>query len=109
VSEERLIPVRDFGEIRAGMVLVLICQRCESRHRAMAVHFFEAAFDLDMNETTQVWSCLPPGNCCPVGFTVAASPRGVREERVFRVDDGMTLENRVADVVTRRKGVRSGA
>jgi hypothetical protein len=104
VRAERLIPVRDFGEIRAGMILVVEPgECCGGRHRFMATTL-RPSVPIRRSDGTEyvgpVWVCFPPPSCVTDPRRTGGVEReGCREGRVFRVDEGMSLENAVVKVV----------
>jgi hypothetical protein len=99
VSTERLKLVKDFGELRAGMIVVYKpCQDCGGSHRGMLVGRAEEPECGDCGG----WLTEPPYHPDNERHLCAAA---VKNGRIFRVVDG--LEASDSEITKTRKSVRA--
>ena len=87
---ERLKLVRDFGELRAGMIVVTKgCSHCAQTHRAMLVRFIPDDRWLKANGAIgagKSWDWLPIASPCG---SVGIGEKLVETGRLYRVEDGL--------------------
>jgi hypothetical protein len=94
---ERLRLVRDFGKLRAGMIVVLNpCGECNGRHRTMLISYQPPA---PGPLITGEWVLLPGWQYAPemscddtwgeLDLSPAITPLAVERRALFRVTDGL--------------------
>lgn len=105
-EKERLELVRDFGELRAGMLLVIKdCRWCGGDHRFMAVRFSNELGQLPNGELTRMpaWDVLPAPEHATSGHAV--TKLSVERRALFRVVDGFEASS--TTTTTKRKKART--
>lgn len=109
--KERLKLVTDFGELRAGMIVVVgPCVVCNERHRGMLTEQNADGWS-DINGNvfaggTPLWRFLPKPICSGSAHAVFTKT-AVDKSRVWRVEDGLEDSQQTPTTVSKRKGVRA--
>ncbi len=83
MSEERLELVREWSELRAGMLVVAICKDCPVRDRGILLRLAKCKWD---GEKYDGWLVGPPLHSHFASQATLAA-RTVAERRVYRVVD----------------------